>query len=828
MIASLTERLIGLKEYNNAWFEKPKHLWKYYLNLSGCYHPLDEVIEVTSLDTLEKIRFDAATLTLHPATRYEYRYGSSYYNDLIKRYPDKEYLIISMLSPVDINRAINANDFTILNWDSRYIEDGEINLPERLQEHIIRYVEMWPNRDYLDIDTSYGYHYLHHFYSQLVNLIEIARIENCKTTNAHSFHIWEYLDSHARLARYKDVLTRKQVLYLYKNIERIQSNAGKNEIFEELIQIFLTERNIPLYGYSALHNTKGMPESLTPTVDMVRQEINYPINALDASSIETIEEIMEREAAVSGDKGLTLEQDIAATNQQFTYALSGDLTTRVLESELADNNFLYEYSFDEWLLNEWAVLAFNNQYQARIAAQNPSNGDLYSLTMQNAFILYMYCYFKAQGITLEYLPIFNTTVNVVRTYPTLQALETAFDTHDLPVGYLEALYNDLVLVYNIRTTDDFYKTVNDIHQRWTIHRRLWLLQDQPNQTSIGEILTANLYSTCVIKLSDTPMKYTDWLYRNSIDVVDNTVNDFSLLAEEIFSKSTGKDLNAVIDRATIQKSMLEIVEQLSGYNIQIITIPPQNEVFSLGRKSLRFGDLLHEAGSMNGYYLNHGVYLNTLNEISALTEETLHLEISPLIGEPQNTLHVDSNELLLPTLNTRLDYTPEVKGGGKLNTFHHGMYLNGLEISPPPVVYQHTGDNNPITYPNVGQITVNGVLLPTTNSWSPLPGIEVTPMATVSGDKDYLSVNRSGNQDRCRFKQFLFKEKPTGYKGVRVIVIVYLPDDTTITWRDDIFYNPNNPNSSHSVQQYVSVTERVLERMRPISLIKFSTTWRFI
>lgn len=683
MIANLTEQLIGIKEYNNAWHEKPKTEWKYYLNLSGVYHPLDVQIQVTSLDTLETITFDAATLAQHPTTRYEYRYGSSYYNDLVLQYPDQEYLIISMLSPVDINAAINAVDFAILGWDTRYIEDSETNFLYKLQEHIIRYVEMWPNRDYLDIDYNYAYHYMYQFYSQLVNIIQVVRLENCKTTSAHSFHIWEYLDGHARLARYKDVLTEKQVLYLYKNIERIQSNAGKNEIFDELIQIFLTERNVPIYGYNALHNTINMPTSLVPTVDMVRQEINYPINALDASNIETIEEIMEREAAVSGDKGLTLEQDIEKTEQQFTYSLSGNLTTRVLESELADNDFIYEFSFDSWLLNEWAVLAFNNQYQTTVTVRNPSNGDLYVLSTQNAFILYMYCYFRAQGIDLEFLPIFNTSINLIREYPTKEELATAFDHHDLPVGYLDALYNDLVLISTINTSTLFYQTVNDIAYRWEIHRRLWLLQDQPAQTSIGETLTANLYTSCRIKLADTPTKYSDWLYRNTIDVADNTEYDFQLLADELFSKATGKDINAVVDRGVIQNSMLAIVEQLSGYNIQIITIAPQKEIFSLARKSIRYGDLTHVAGSMYGFPLSHGIYASRMREDTALDGTALHLELEPVISQKENSLNFITNEIELNSLNSVLDYTMAVDTGGKLNTLHHGIYFSALEVKPP-------------------------------------------------------------------------------------------------------------------------------------------------
>ena len=66
-------------------------------------------------------------------------------------------------------------------------------------------------------------------------------------------------------------------MYLYRNIIRVQNNAGKNEIFDELVDIFLTDRNIPIYQYKAKHNLKSFEDSLVPTVDMIRTEINYPL-----------------------------------------------------------------------------------------------------------------------------------------------------------------------------------------------------------------------------------------------------------------------------------------------------------------------------------------------------------------------------------------------------------------------------------------------------------------------------------------------------------------------------------------------------------------------
>ena len=72
ILANLTEELVGKNEGNPNWSGRDKRLWRYYLNLNGQYHKLDEPMFVVSLDTLKEIAFTKENLIDHPNTKEAY------------------------------------------------------------------------------------------------------------------------------------------------------------------------------------------------------------------------------------------------------------------------------------------------------------------------------------------------------------------------------------------------------------------------------------------------------------------------------------------------------------------------------------------------------------------------------------------------------------------------------------------------------------------------------------------------------------------------------------------------------------------------------------
>ena len=192
--------------------------WKYYLNISGQYHHLDKIITITSLDTQEVINFTIDNLAMHPATATAYAFGTNYHTNLVETYPFERLLIMGILYPVSINTAISAKDGTILGYPPNLVEPNEYSLISNLQKWINGYKIRWTNVQFSISDALYSATALGIMYLNILPALLTIRLEACKTNQAHSFHVRQYLASHNLLNQYIDNMTLSQTLFFYRNI----------------------------------------------------------------------------------------------------------------------------------------------------------------------------------------------------------------------------------------------------------------------------------------------------------------------------------------------------------------------------------------------------------------------------------------------------------------------------------------------------------------------------------------------------------------------------------------------------------------------------------
>lgn len=377
--------------------------WKYYMNLAGLYHPTDTVMTVTSMDTLEEIEFTRDNLQVYRATAKAYTFGSRYYRDLVARYPDQETLILGILNPVDLDKAIAAKDGDILYYDTALVESQESNLIPKLQRWIHAFMSRWTVPGYDITDEYYPAGQLGVLFANLPLEILNLRLEACRTEEAHTFHIREYLASHGGLDAFLPQMTTKQALFLYRNVNYLQRNAGKQSTFKTLIQNIITDRNLPLASYEMRHDETDQVETLRPKIEMRRRPLNnHPGDG--STDRRTVDDVMSKQypaARSNAERHYEVLDDVVNTME---HSRSNQLPTKVLESALLDTTDSVPFAREEVFLNHWLSLAASNRFQAIVNVPDPTTGVSIALTAKEAFVVFLYAFNKARGVTLDSIP----------------------------------------------------------------------------------------------------------------------------------------------------------------------------------------------------------------------------------------------------------------------------------------------------------------------------------------------------------------------------------------------------------------------------------------
>lgn len=250
------------------------------------YTKFDTMMYIMSLDTQKEIAFTKANLKKHPKTASWYRMPNSYFFKLCDRYPTQTDLIKSIIYPVeDIDAAIQAENFTILNYDKSLLQDNEyVSIINAIQSTLDVIRSRWDVKEYV-YEDMYAVVQQSLIWYVLYYTIIAQRVKNIRTASVHEWHIWEYLKSKG-IADYRDVLSFKQALFLYKNIDYLLKHKGTNRNFSILIGALMSELNVSLYTKSLIQST-STPVTTDETVKTLAHQILNEITSM-VSPEETI------------------------------------------------------------------------------------------------------------------------------------------------------------------------------------------------------------------------------------------------------------------------------------------------------------------------------------------------------------------------------------------------------------------------------------------------------------------------------------------------------------------------------------------------------------
>ena len=562
-------------DYNNP------RSFKYYKHIMGEYHESDTVMTVRSSDTLEYIVFNKENLKVHLTTARVYSWGTDDYKQLCRLYPDQIDLINGILSPVSFEKAYYADDGTIINYSSDYVEEQEYDLIHKLQRWVSIYLERWNNPSYSITDELYLPAFIRTLYTLLPSVIANIRLGNCRTERVHSFHLREYLRSNGRLDSYLPYLNTAQRLWLYRNIRYLVRNAGKQSIFDTLVQHLLTDRSIPVSAYTINQDYSKMPDNILPDVAMVKQPLNSIASVISRTS-DSVAHIVAKERTDAPGNAKVEEECIEKVTTGMQYASFSTTPSKVLESEAVDHSDSGVALLSNTLLTHWIYMGYKNLYTGAVTVNHPSTGERISLTARDAIVLCYYCKALTMGVKLKALPKIELSFAQKNTIPSLSKLKEYVDARYVTEYQLLQLQSLITPYYDIVSTEVFYDTVLTIHN--SIKKSWAYVTSFEGMFETVDLKQARnlFYEKILCDFTEGNKDYDTWLIEHGINVTSLNEFDAQTLAEDLLKTATGTDLQKSISFSILQEQMLQLMQKLCSYSVQFLQTISFSDFYTVG------------------------------------------------------------------------------------------------------------------------------------------------------------------------------------------------------------------------------------------------------
>ena len=623
-VHSATYAANGLAPFYDKYDKKT---WRYYQNMAGIYHVLDlnkyeiydpnsttltktvqtKYIQVYSLDTYELIDFTVENLKVHRATRREYQKGSTYYRRLVDKYPDKRLLIDGILNPIDMDYAINARNNQILYYNKKLVEENEYHLMYKVQQFIDTYFARWNNEDYGLVDNLYIPTRTAIMYLFLPYVIMGYRYDASRTIEAHSFHVWNYLGSHQWLDEYRYHLNLYQRMWLYRNIEWSELNAGKIDTFRKHIDVIMTNRNLPISEFFSKKNYKDMegnPDNFKPYASFERNPLNLEDQFMSSDKYRTIEDMVEAEIHEARDNlidnNIVIDKDTA--RDAFTNKSDNSLPTKVVESRVHDPVKRTAIKKHDVELNEWIYMTTKGMYTARISIANPTTAEFMNMTQREALVVFVYALMKSQGLDPKLIPTITATNVLKLRKPDLVDIRKLMDGKLTSYTYAYAADSLVFEPEKIISTEEFSEFCQRVWKLRNDHRTLYSFSNDYREHAQVKTMIHQYYDTVVCQLTDAPMYFDDYFEKRGWSLFD-TERDimegksrwnrklYADLAADVLKYATGNDLVQRMSVREIQGMMVRLLRKLSSYSIQLLQSIVEEEVTPVDWPYFRYSKL---------------------------------------------------------------------------------------------------------------------------------------------------------------------------------------------------------------------------------------------
>lgn len=545
--------------------------WRYYKHLTATYHELDTPIEITSVDNGATIVLTKTNLTIHKRTRLEILKFGLYYDEIIQRYPTQQLFIKAVVSDplyTDINQIINLPDYTILSYNSAYIEPNEHDLIVRLQRRVDNYKSIWLIPYYQNLDNLFLASQYNIFYQFLFTSLLSIRLENAKTMRAHSFHIRLYIASNYKLDKQMPFLTRRQQLYLYRNLKYLSNHSGKNHVFRSLINELFNEHNVSVVNYEYSQQNTLTPDNYVDYVfkqkllndkNLVHQKLDYDLDYIES-----------KETLLAPSNRKEYEFNKKLIDKKLKNSLFSSLLTKDLETILIDETDSVQNKLLDTVTDYWAYLVKNNLVDFLTDVTDPHTNKTVKLNARDLFKFYVLTLYTSQGVSIDTFPLYRIKKVFNPVKPARQQLEGYF--FDMRFEYKARLSEIIDVIPSYRylmTGYEFSEFISDIYK---VNIGLWhMLSNLSDAHSEGQFA----------KVLDVITIYEDFVFDE--ETVEEFISRVGVADPRKYSRDVAGEytfdvMDAAFDRRlsylrrleNLQKALADVFFNFNSYTVQLV------------------------------------------------------------------------------------------------------------------------------------------------------------------------------------------------------------------------------------------------------------------
>ena len=565
-------------EYGSVVNEYDKTSWRYFRHLAGMYHEVDVEMFVVSRDTRERIMLSRDTLISHYETKSELAKFGEFYDEVVLTYPEQELLLKSLITFSELPKIadiVKYPDWRIVGYNELLVETRETNLIPELQERIVHYAVKHLITDYAAVDDLFLSVLIAKLHMFIIKSLRTIRLNNARTGKVHSYHMLNFFASHHGLDEFYNYLDEFQRLYLYRNLLYLNTHAGHNDTFDDVIDVIFTHKRIIITNYM-FNQTNKVKDDLSMDYIFYQELLNKKPFVYDKDHFD-LDELEDKEIGIHDSNKDEYDYNKGDIDKDFGDTQTSDGITKDLEVTFNDSTNDVKYRLRDIILDYWATTIIINKNVTLVEFNNPVNGDLIELTPIKAFRLWILAFHKTFG----YIPPIVPNYHVYRAFreerPTLDFLMSKVSdqsTHTREsIEYFRPKHPPYILIDTKRTFKLFCDKI------FKYELGMWIyISSEADLELHGNLKQASsdLYRSYILENGQLDSN----IFLNEIgmtELQEYSEKDAHDLAMGILNAVSDGALGATEDYKFDQISAVEIFKKFKSYTTQILSEFNANE-----------------------------------------------------------------------------------------------------------------------------------------------------------------------------------------------------------------------------------------------------------